>query len=118
MLLSSGLLLPLSGVWLWWGSLPLLIGSYFLLQQWQRPLVTSSLSISQHGDIHWLGDGLPAGRLMPQSLVCSWGVWLYWQDDQQQVFQYWLYQDNFSRTDFRALARHCQLARWQQRAVV
>ena len=96
----------------------MLIGVYFLLQKWQQQLPATLLLVSVKGDIHWLGDALAAGQLLPQSLVCHWGIWLYWRDAQQQTHQLWLYQDNFSQADFRALARHCQLVRWQQRAAV
>ncbi len=68
--------------------------------------------------MRWLGDALPSGVLMSQSLVCSWGILLYWLDQQQKIQRRWLYQDNFSETDFRALARHCQLRRWQQQDAV
>jgi hypothetical protein len=112
------MLLPLSGWGLWWGSVPMLAGCYWLLQRWQQPLLASQLSLSEQGELRWLGDSLPAGQLLPQSLVCDWGIWLYWLDNQQQTRHCWLYQDNFSNADFRALARHCQLVRWQQRASV
>lgn len=93
----------------------MLAACYWLLQQWQRPLATPMLSIANNGELHWLGDTLPSGILLGQSLVCSWGIWLYWQDQHQRIQQHWLYQDNFSVEDFRALARHCQLVRWQHR---
>lgn len=92
----------------------MLAGCYILLQKWQQPLAATLLSLGPQGEIRWLGDRLPAGQLLPQSLICSWGIWLYWQDAQQQTHQYWLYQDNFNQVDFRALARQCQLSRWQQ----
>lgn len=117
LVLASVSLLPLAGWWLYLSSLPMVVACYWLLQQWQQPLTTTMLSIANNGELCWLGDHLPAGFLRPQSLVCSWGIWLYWQDDQQRLHQYWLYQDNFSTADFRALARHCQLVRWQ-RAIV
>jgi len=113
LILAAVLLLPATGGWLWLSSLPMLLACYWLLQQWQQPLTNSMLSIANTGELRWLGEQLPAGMLLPQSLVCSWGIWLYWQDEQQNIQQHWLYQDNFSTADFRALARHCQLVRWQ-----
>ncbi len=93
----------------------MLVACYLLLQQWQQPLTTRMLSLAHSGELYWLGSQLPQGMLLPQSLVCSWGIWLYWQDAQHNIHQRWLYQDNFSNADFRALARHCQLIRWQPR---
>jgi len=115
LILTSVLLLPVTGWWLWLSSLPMLAACYLLLQRWQQPLTTPMLSLADSGELRWLGDPLPPGILLPQSLVCSWGIWLYWQDPQQNIQQRWLYQDNFSVADFRALARHCQLRRWQPR---
>ncbi|MBU2280476.1 MAG: hypothetical protein KKB45_16925 [Gammaproteobacteria bacterium] len=116
LLLCSVLLLPVRGWQLWLGSFPMLIGCYLLLESWKQPLTTTMLAIAQNGELRWLGDRLPQGVLLPQSLICSWGILLFWQDLQQKTQQRWLYQDNFSAPDFRALARHCQLIRWQQRA--
>lgn len=93
----------------------MLAACYLLLQCWQQPLTTPMLSLADSGELRWLGDPLAPGILLPQSLVCSWGIWLYWQDAEQNIQQRWLYQDNFNVADYRALARHCQLMRWQRR---
>jgi hypothetical protein len=118
LIFASVLVLPVTGWWLWLSSVPMLAACYLLLQQWQQTLTITMLSIANTGELRWLGDPLPPGILLPQSLICSWGIWLYWQDAQHNIHQRWLYQDNFSIADFRALARHCQLIRWQQRIAV
>jgi len=93
------------------------VAFYWLLLCWQRPLRADLLMLAADGRLRWQHDRLPAGVLLSQSLICSWGIWLYWQDEQRRVRQLWLYQDNFSVADFRMLARHCQLMRWQAGAV-
>lgn len=112
-LFTVGLSLPLAGLQLALCAIPLLLVSYWLLQQWQTPLSNQVLMVQPGGQFHWLSDSQPKGTLLRSSLVCGWGVWLHWQDEQQQPGQLWLYRDNFSESDFRALARHCQLVRWQ-----
>lgn len=86
---------------------------YRQVRAWQQPLPIRMLTIQQDGLIRFLHDVKPAGQLLPQSLVCGWGFWLYWQDDEQKVHQLWLYRDNFSEADGRALARACTERRWQ-----
>lgn len=112
-LFTVGLSLPLAGWQLALCAMPLLLVIYQLLQQWQVPLSNQVLTVQPDGQLHWLGDSQPKGTLLRSSLICGWGVWLHWQDEQQQPRQLWLYRDNFSESDFRALARHCQLVRWQ-----
>lgn len=111
---ATGLvLLPLSGWWLGLAALLALGSIYWLAQQAAKPLAWTMLSLEQHGYFRVMPT-MQQGRLLPQSLICHFGIWLYWQDEQAQCHQCWLYADNFSQRDFRALARHCQNMKWRQ----
>lgn len=111
---ATGLLLsPVTGWWLWLAILPALASCYWLAQQAAKPLRWTLLSLDQQGYFRVL-PSMQQGCLLPQSLICHFGIWLYWQDEQGKSQNCWLYADNFSQSDFRALARHCQNVKWQQ----
>lgn len=110
------LLLPLS-IWQLLMLSPLLVfWLYRQLQCWQQPLFCRMLTLDENGRIRFFADVKPAGQLLGQSLVCAWGFWLYWRDDEAVVHQLWLYRDNFSESDGRALARACVQSRWQKQS--
>lgn len=115
-IVSVCLLLPL----LWWQLLlisPLLVAAlYRQLRGWQQDLPIVMLTLQPHGRIRFLHDAKPPGQLLAQSLVCGWGFWLYWLDDDGRQHQMWLYRDNFSEADGRALARACTERRWQTKS--
>lgn len=110
------LLLPLSGVQLLILSPLLVFWLYRQLQCWQQPMFCQMLTLDENGRIRFFADVKPAGQLLGQSLVCGWGFWLYWRDDEAVVHQLWLYRDNFSESDGRALARVCAQSRWQKQS--
>ena len=89
---------------------------YQLLRQWQQPVTARLLFLSEKGEIKWWHDELPAGQLLPESLVSQWGIWLRWQDAELRAQQLWLYRDNLSEDHFRSLARVCQTVKWQHQA--
>ena len=89
---------------------------YQLLRQWQQPVKARLLFLSEKGELKWWQDELPAGLLSAESLVSQFGIWLRWQDTEQQPQQLWLYRDNLSEEQFRSLARVCQSVKWQQQA--
>lgn len=103
---------------LWWLVLwPWLFFCFYqLLQQWQQPVKARLLFLTEKGDLKWWQDELPAGQLSATSLVSQLGIWLRWQDAEQQSQQLWLYRDNLSEEHFRSLARVCQSVKWQQQA--
>ncbi len=106
------LLLPFTGGWLWLAILPALASCYWLAQQAVKPLCWTLLSLDHQGYFRVL-PSMQQGTLLPQSLICQFGIWLHWQDEQGKSQHCWLYADNFSQSDFRALARHCQNVKWQ-----
>lgn len=106
------LLLPLSGWQLLLCSPVFILWLYWQLQRWQQPLNCRMLTLDENGRIRFFADVKPAGQLLQHSLVCAWGFWLYWRDDEGVVHQLWLYRDNFSESDGRALARACVQSRW------
>jgi hypothetical protein len=85
---------------------------YWLAELAKRPLHWTFLSLDPQGRFHAM-PSMQRGQLLPQSLICEFGIWLFWQDEQGQTQQCWLYADHFQPADFRALARHCQLVKWQ-----
>lgn len=103
---------------LWWLLLwPWLFFCFYqLLRQWQQPVKARLLFLGEKGELKWWHDELPAGQMSATSLVSQFGIWLRWQDAEQQLQQLWLYRDNLSEEDFRSLARVCQTVKWQQHA--
>ncbi|MFC4653695.1 MULTISPECIES: protein YgfX [Rheinheimera] len=112
------LLFAVHPVYGWWWLLlwPALFFSFYqLLQHWRQPVVADQCWLSAAGELRFADDVLPAGQILPSSLISQFGVLLRWQNQQQQTHLLWFYADNFSDADFRALCRVCQTVQWQQR---
>lgn len=105
------LLLPSSGLWLWGYLLLLLIFALHWWQQWQLRHTHESLLIGEQGELRWLQSKAPAGQLQADSLVLEWAIRLHWRTSASrrfprgQLLQRWIFADQCSDDDFRALAR-------------
>ena len=117
-LLFSGLLglsvlsWPATSPWLLPAFLLLLPG-FYSIAQWSQSSVPRFLTLSRSGELRWHADQWPAGKLVAGSVICRFGVWLRWQDQDGKQHQRWLFRDQISVENFRLLGRHCQQISWQ-----
>ncbi|GGW65217.1 hypothetical protein GCM10008111_21590 [Alishewanella tabrizica] len=107
------LLLPLSGYRYAVAAVILSMWFYMLLRAWYMPFEYRVLHITAEGGVHWQPANQDAGQLSPRSLVTQWFIQLCWQDQQQKNHIKWIFSDQLSAADYRALARHIQLQRWR-----
>ena len=107
------LTLPLQGIWYLPAALLLLAFFYLLLQYWAAPGVSGIMHLSQEGALHWQQSANPAGQLTADCLLNPWYVQLHWQDEVGQLQRCFLFADQLSASDYRALARLIQLQRWR-----
>ncbi|MDP5205615.1 hypothetical protein ORI99_00950 [Alishewanella sp. SMS9] len=107
------LTLPLQGIWYLPAALLLLAFFYLMLQYWAAPGVSGILHIEQDGALHWQQSALPAGQLAANCLLNPWCVQLFWYDEMGQQQRCYLFADQLSASDYRALARRVQLQRWR-----
>lgn len=88
------ILLPLWAVFFW-----------YWLRLWQQPVIASVLFIDDN-KLHWLDSNLPAGMLCRGGVVGQYASLLCWDDGLSGKKQsVWLFYDQFSEGDYRALAR-------------
>lgn len=108
---SLALLLPSSGLWLWSYLVLLALFACFWWQQWSELQISQSLLIGEQGELRWLQGDTPAGQLQADSLVLEWAIRLHWRTAPSRVYprghmqQRWLFADQCSDDDFRAIAR-------------
>jgi hypothetical protein len=109
--LSLALLLPSSGLWLWSYLLLLSLFAGVWWQQWSERQTQVSLLIGEQGELRWLQCDIPAGQLQADSLILEWAIRLHWRTAPSrsypagQLQQRWIFADQCSDDDFRALAR-------------
>ena len=83
---------------------------YSALQRYQPALL---LSLNDSGELYWSGNALPAGRLCQGGLVSQWLLRLSWQSsDGSQQFNKWIFADQCSGGQYRALARALNQRNW------
>lgn len=111
------LLLPLSGQGYLWGLLFLTLWFYLLLAAWQQPFRSAVLCLDEQGALQWQQVSLPAGQLCQRSLITHVLLLLEWHDEQGQRYRFWLFKDQVTAQDYRALARQLQLQRWRSSAI-
>jgi len=110
---SVFLLLPLSGSRYAIAAVILSLWFYIFLHAWRAPYHSMILYISAEGSVHWQPAYRAAGQLSSRSLVTQWLIQLCWQDQHQKKHVVWIFSDQLSSADYRALARHIQLQRWR-----
>ena len=94
-------LLPLF-YWHWYG----------VLQQLRYSSAT--LTITDNSQLHWFNSNLPPGRLLPGGLVSQHMLRLQWQaDTDQRCYRKWIFADQCSEMQFRALARAISQQNWK-----
>lgn len=114
---SIAFVLPL-GWWLWCYVLLLMLFTHNWWQQWCRWHQVETLLIGEQGELRWLQSDSVAGQLQVTSLVTEWVICLRWRTapdrscpgGKQQ--ERWLFADQCSDDDFRALARSIRQRRW------
>jgi len=96
----AAVLLPLF-YWHWYG----------VLQQLRQ---SAALTITDSGQLHWFNISLPNGRLLPGGLVSQHMLRLQWQADTgERCYRKWIFADQCSELQFRALARAISQQNWQ-----
>jgi hypothetical protein len=84
---------------------------YGVLQQLQQ---SAALTITDNSQLHWFNSALPPGRLLPGGLVSQHMLRLQWQaDTDQRCYRKWIFADQCSEAQFRALARAISQQNWQ-----
>ncbi|WP_215396482.1 protein YgfX [Rheinheimera oceanensis] len=84
---------------------------YGVLQQLQQ---NAALTITDNSQLHWFNSNLPPGRLLPGGLVSQHMLRLQWQaDTDQRCYRKWIFADQCSEMQFRALARAISQQNWQ-----
>lgn len=107
------MLLPLSGQGYLWALMLLTLWFYLLFDSWSQPFRSAVLCLDEKGAIQWQQVSFAAGQLSHRSLISNLLLLLEWQDEQGQKHRFWLFKDQVSEQDYRALARQLQLQRWR-----
>ena len=116
--LSVALLLPSAGIWLWSYLLLLSLFAYYWWQHWSDRQTPVTLLLGEQGELRWLQCDTAAGQLQADSLVLEWAIRLQWRTEPSrlcphgQLQQRWIFADQCSDDDFRALARSIRQRRW------
>lgn len=95
-----------------WPLFLVLLPSFYALRQWRGWQPPLWLTLHPDGQLKWHADSWPTGQLVRSSVICRFGVWLYWQDEAAITHRRWLFCDQVNAADFRLLGRHCQQQRW------
>lgn len=111
------LLLPLSGQGYFWALLFLTLWLYLLLAAWQQPFRSAVLCLDEQGALQWQHLSFAAGQLSPRSLITNLMLVIEWHDRQGQHYRFWLFNDQVTAQDYRALARQLQLQRWRSSTI-
>jgi len=107
------LLLPLAGNRYWPAALFLMLWFYLIIRAWQHPFSLAILHIDSAGAVRWQHTGLPSGQLSHRCLTSTLLLQLHWYDDGGRSSRLWIFADQLSRADYRALARQIQIQRWR-----
>ncbi|MDR6981524.1 hypothetical protein J2X32_000132 [Rheinheimera pacifica] len=84
---------------------------YGVLQQLQQ---SAALTLTDNSQLRWFNSNLPPGRLLPGGLVSQHMLRLQWQaDTDQRCYRKWIFADQCSEPQFRALARAISQQNWQ-----
>ena len=109
----------------WWALLlatPLLLACYsFGYRAFQQLQQAVSLALNRDGSVYWF-DAAEAGantaapaQLCRGGLVSQWALRLNWQiGKDKRTYQRWIFADQCSSAEFRALARAINQQNWQQ----
>lgn len=87
---------------------------YLLWQLAQQPLTATMLQLNTKGELRWFAANLPAGQLQPDCLLSRYALQLSWRDQDGKSWRRWLFADQLSDADYRALARQIRMLQWQQ----
>lgn len=84
---------------------------YAVLQQLQQ---SDALTLTDNTQIFWFNSNLPPGRLVSGGLVSQHMLRLQWQPETgQRCYRKWIFADQCSEPQFRALARAISQQNWQ-----
>lgn len=109
----------------WWALLlatPLLLAGYsFGYQAYQQVQQARLLALNSDGSVYWFDPAETGGNTAAPAQVChgglvsQWAVRLSWrQSKEQRPYQRWIFADQCSSAEFRALARAINQQNWQQ----
>lgn len=88
---------------------------YLLWQLALQPLAATMLQLSTDGELRWFAASLPSGQLQSDCLLSRYAVQLSWRDNDGKIWRRWLFADQFSESDYRALARQIRMLQWQRK---
>lgn len=104
---------PLTGFWLY--ILAVVSFSYYWqwFAQFQRLTVTATLALNLDGSVQWFGKVAGSGNLSAGGLICPYALKLCWRDNlHNRLHQRWVFADQCSDQQFRALARAINQCNW------
>lgn len=84
-----------------------------LLRAWQPPFTQAVLCIDEVGVIAWQQTYIVGGVLSHRCLVSHWLLIIEWLDSDGREHRYWLFNDQLTASDYRALARQLQMQCWR-----
>lgn len=103
---------PLNGGWLY----ALLVLAFIYYWQWYSVFVQlyarQQLTLTAEGQIHWFEPRAGSGQLVAGGLVAQYALKLCWQDGASQRRQRWVFADQCSAMQYRALARSINQTNW------
>jgi len=83
-------------------------------KMWQQLHHGVALTVTDNSQVHWFNSALPAGRLLPGGVVSQHMLRLQWQaEPEQRCYRKWIFADQCSEAQFRALARAISQQNWQ-----
>lgn len=86
---------------------------YVLLRAWPQPVTQVILYLDTEGLMHWQPALLADGKLTEGSFITALFLRIEWLDWQGKRHRFWLFKDQVSEQDYRAVARQLQLQRWR-----
>ena len=94
-------------------ALPLVWFYWYWYRVWQHHKQPLLFSLSDNGELHWTATALPSGRLYRGGLVSQWVLKLNWRSSAgNQQFEKWIFPDQCSAEQYRALARALNQHNW------
>lgn len=97
-----------------WLSAPFLFLLYrYLVILYRQTPVARGLSLQADGQLRWWQSDQPGGQLMAGCLISEYALLLSWQSVNKQQHWQWLFADQLSAADYRALARQLNQFNWQ-----
>ncbi|WP_423185620.1 protein YgfX [Alishewanella sp. d11] len=106
-------LLPLAGLSYLFAGCLLIAWFYLLLRAWPQPVTQIILYLDDEGLMHWQPSLLADGKLSEGSFITALCLRIEWLDWQGKRHRFWLFKDQVSEQDYRAVARQLQLQRWR-----